>query len=515
MSSRWPILVGLTLIVSGSATLSAQESHGASSARPFGTRAIWSASLDGALRAVTAGCSDSPHCPLFLLVEKRLEGDYDGGEPITQVSIGVGSGPESGVQVREYERDDEDSGEWSLYRWDPEAPSTVTPVFQTLPTAMRPRIERVDHGDGADGGSARLVLFGSRGIWLLPVAELHTGGSRELDPATYVDSSPDRRKLFVPASSPHLLAVGSGELEVLDLQPRGGSRRFRLPVEVRRRQRGLELITTRVEPLGNGDVLAIGPQSNDNLRLRTLLLETRLPESRQDSHPNPIETWSVLPRPERLLEAHFERREGRTFLFAVTLRADKVSLFEKKKLRLFELVPDRTRLGRRPLFETLTASRIWQSLEHHLVDVNADGLEDLVLLQPEGLGGKKLIIDLFLANGQRSFESRPFRTVLPGIEEGTPRLYGDDWNGDGVPDLVVVDDGDSDSDSGGEGDGRGEIRLFPGRSPPRKKSVIESQPAWRLPLPATASRLRHLERIGGRLVAWSSGEASQLLVLDL
>jgi len=426
------------------------------------------------------------------------------------VSIGVGS--ESGVQVEELESDDEDSNEWSLYRWDPEAPSTLTAIFQTLPPAMRPRIERVDHGNGA-----RLVLYGSRSIWLLSVADLETGGDRELGAATYVDASPDRRKLLVQASSPRLLAVGSGELEVLDLVHRGDSLGFRLPVEVRRRQRGLELITMPVAPLGNGAVLAIGPQSNDNLRLRTLLLDTRRPEAEpgqddpDDFVPNPIETWSALPGPERVLEARFERRGERTLLFAVTLRADKVSLFEKKKLRIFELAPDRTRMGRPPLFEILTASRIWQSLEHHLVDVNADGLEDVILLQPEGFAGKKLIVDLFLATGPRSFASRPFRTVLPGIREGSPHLYGDDWTGDGVPDLVVIDiDGGADSD-----DGIGHIRLFPGRSPPRKKAVIESQPAWRSPLPATESRLRHLERIGSRLVAWSSGEVSELLVFDL
>ena len=187
------LLTGLTLIVSGSANLSAQRLHEASSGRPSGSGAIWSASLDGAVRAVAAGCNDSAQCPLFLLVEKMLEGDYDDLALTTQVSIGAGSGPDSGVQIEEFERADEDSGEWSLYRWDPDAPSTVTSVFQTLPRAMRPRIERVDHGDGA-----RLVLYGSRGIWLLPVAELRAGASRELGPATYSDSSPraDKGSVF-------------------------------------------------------------------------------------------------------------------------------------------------------------------------------------------------------------------------------------------------------------------------------------------------------------------------------
>ena len=54
---------------------------------------------------------------------------------------------------------------------------------------------------------------------------------------------------------------------------------------------------------------------------------------------------SSLPGEEKVVQSLLARVDGRPCLCAVTLRSDRVGVFEKKKLRVYELAPDRTRSG--------------------------------------------------------------------------------------------------------------------------------------------------------------------------
>ena len=178
----------------------------------------------------------------------------------------------------------------------------------------------------------------------------------------------------------------------------------------------------------------------------------------------------------------------------MTQRADKVGILEKKKLRVFALGGDRTRTGRPPRFELLTSSRLWQRLGLHVLDVDADGRDDLVLLQPEGLNGKKLIVDLYRGGGGGRFAGDGFRSVLPEIDEATPTSYGGDWTGDGVPDLVAV--------TGSR------LLVHAGLAQPRRKAVVEKE--GRPLADLGAGSVRRLEQVGGWLVGYGAvGEGEE------
>lgn len=477
---------------------------------------VWSISVDGRIRAVGAAC-ETADCSLFVLVEKRPEEE----EPVRDertVSIEIGT---AGVEVDGAESDrSEIDASWSLHRWDPASPDSLTTLFEPLPELMRPRLESADHA-----ASPALVLFGEHRVWLRPIAGLLTGGLRPLGPATFVDPSPDQRTLQLDPGSRRILAVGIGELEIFEIGNPDVLYAFRLPVEVRRESVGLRLTTPNVLPTGTDGLYAVGPQSLGTLRLQTLLVDIRKPATlatpNDESLPagapeetNPQDSWSVLSAPERVIATHYESIAGRPYLFATTLRSDKLSLFEKKKLRVFALRPDRTRMGRSPVLEVLTASRLWQDLEIHLVHTDDDRLKDLVLIQPEGLGGKKLIVDAYRGTvrgtpvrgtvggvGEAGFEPKNRRSVLRRVGERSPHQYGDDWNGDGIADLIAYVDG--------------ELAIFAGLRDPRKKAVLETEPFWTLPIKADGLDLWQLEVRGGRLVGRGAAKGYRLVVFGL
>ncbi len=410
----------------------------------------WRVPLEGDLRQWVSVCDDSWTCPLILLVA-------DAGDTDSQ-------------DIGEEER------RWSLLRW---SPSAAAPVRVRGPIAFdrEPTLGRVNPASGAT-----ITLAADRRLWLIPVGDLDTPG--DLGAPSFVDPGELRGSLHTDPSAGLFFSEAVGEFSIVD--PDGNRAAYTTPVDVQRGPTALDLRSPRATPLGDGRWV-IGPQAHGDLRLRSLVIDAHRPPDGGDESddPNPVEMWSRLPAPERVVASQYEVFGDRVLLYATTLRADKIGVIEKKKMRVFELAPDRTRAGQGPIFEVLTSSRMWQELDIHLVDVDLDGLRDLVLLQPEGMGGGKLIVDVHRGLDGGGFEERNLRTVLPEVDEDTPKLYGHDWDDDDTPDLLVLADG--------------QIRLYQGLPEPSRKKVLERDPVSVLRIDSDR-QVRDLRPSAGRLV---------------
>ncbi len=257
-----------------------------------------------------------------------------------------------------------------------------------------------------------------------------------------------------------------------------------LPVQVDRRRGGLSLRSPRLRPVeGSMEWLAVGPEAQGAVRLRTLLLPVD-PEHREppreddDERPGPWqEAWSRLPGPERVEGAHYELTDDGIALLVHTLRSDRVGILEKKKVRVFLLHGDRTREGEGPRFEGFTVSRLWQPLGSTLDDVDGDGVLDLLLFQHEGFDGDHLLAEVYPGEGvagssvPSGFSDKSWRSKLD--VESARWFWGHDLTGDGRGDLLLW--------SGG-------LMLFPTLESPKKKGFLESDPVAELwpPQPAGA-----------------------------
>jgi hypothetical protein len=243
---------------------------------------------------------------------------------------------------------------------------------------------------------------------------------------------------------------------------------YPLPHRARREPTGLRLHTYPVTRLvvDGRTVYAVGPEPHGNRRLRTVMIEP-------GADGVETETWSWLPAPESVAGSRYASLDGRAALVVTTVRADRMGLFEKKKLRVFPLRSgDRSRAGSGPSLAAETASHHWQDADPGFADADGDGLLDLVVVQPEGMGGKRLVVEAYLGLGSARFRSLPERSVVPARFAGAWH-YGGDVDGDGVADLVTRS-GDL-------------LQLFPGVLDPRKKQVLDKKPRWRIDLETGAS----------------------------
>ncbi len=276
---------------------------------------------------------------------------------------------------------------------------------------------------------------------------------------------PAGAQVVVHPERPWLAVADVDRLTVHELTPRGVSARLpysvQIPVDVDPLRHALELTSPPVHALpekpGSPAGFAVGPQLLGNLRLRTQLV---VPWAEEESEPY----WATLPGLEHVETASFRWLGGRWVLAVHALRADKQGILERKKLRLFELKQDRTRFGARPFLAVLTASRMWQQLRADVGDYDGDGVDDLALLQAEGLGGGKLLVDVYRGEG-KTLAKKSTRRVIK-TSESWMRL-GPDFTADGAPDLLVR--------SGGE------VRVYSLQST-RRKTVLE-EPTLRLEFP--------------------------------
>ena len=450
--------VALTLLLQGLA------------GRPVGAIEVWWPPIEGVVGDVEAG--PGGRAPLFLLVRDPHPGceDEDGDD---------------------CEDDEDDARVWSVHRWTPERPTALDRILTLAPTKDRPQLQR---SRGLEG----IVLAVDGAVWVLSPEDLARGETSGLGEPDFEDPSPELRVVRVDSRTPTVVAAGIGNAELFDLRTGESLHLTRLPTDVRRSRTGLRLRSPAVHEIGDGKLYASGPQSIENLRLRTVLLDPAA--SAEEDDDGPAEAWSLLPGPERVEESWFEWLDGRPFLYCVTLRADKQGIFERKKLRIFELRADRTRSGRRPTFEALSSARMWQDLDVHTVDVDGDDVRDLVLLAPEGFSGNKLILHVYPGRGDGRFESRHLRTVIPELREEWPHLYGLDPTLDGRPDLLIVRDG--------------VLEVYAGAEQPKKKAVIGRTPERRIPLARPGSFVHRLESHGPWLVGWNLGDEGAVVIVD-
>ena len=125
--------------------------------------------------------------------------------------------------------------------------------------------------------------------------------------------------------------------------------------------------------------------------------------------------------------------------FVATKPSGKLGLFGEKRIRLFPLEHDRTRLGWPPLMAATSNMNLWQQSTPVMLDVNADGMEDLVVGYWKGLKNSRVVLDAYLRMPDRSFAKVP-KTTAFDVEDGNRSFvhYGNDLNGDRVGDLILA-----------------------------------------------------------------------------
>jgi hypothetical protein len=182
---------------------------------------------------------------------------------------------------------------------------------------------------------------------------------------------------------------------------------------------------------------ATWPEELGKQRLKTVRIE--LDSSTEGS--SATECWSRLPEPEEVLERHFLMIDGQPMLLVATKPANKLNLFGEKRLRLYALAPDRSRLGHPPVFAAQSRMNLWQDGTPMMLDVTGDGREDLVLGYWKGLKDDRIVLDAYPRLPDGWFDDTPQTTAFD-VKKGDRSFfsYGHDLDGDRLSDLLVRSD---------------------------------------------------------------------------
>lgn len=265
------------------------------------------------------------------------------------------------------------------------------------------------------------------------------------------------------------LGVGGEGLRVVD--------RYQIPQRAKMQGSWLRLSSPLVSALPDPEspgafLYLVGPEAVGDRRLRTLVLE---PGGGLEGSIR--ELWSQLPSPESVEENLYALLDSEIVLLVTTVQSDRRGIFEKEKFRALRLSEDRSRSGGTAMFETTSRTRNWYSAGMTVADIDRDGFDDLVLVQPKGLGGGKLVVEAFMGLGSGEFDDRARRTNL-AVETET-WSYGEDLDGDGVPDLVLI---------AGEA-----LLVFTGVSDSTSSLVVREESSWRVPTGGIDEHLRVID----------------------
>lgn len=421
----------LTLLVIGPASLRAAD---AEPPAPIGTQIADLPGVKVVERVIEGGLVASAVLPGSLgrgLAVLLVRGEVADDDEKDGTTIVIGS---DGTEVEDAEDDSEDEKAderlrelWAVFA-DPELPPRL------LAGDVPAKVNDVElHRDGS-AGSEELWLGGDGVIYRLD-AEAAT--------ATAILAAPGLDLGALEQTG--LLNIGGGvaipelgRLRLLDAQLHETAL-VPLPVTAQRRASGLILSSPHVvRPRAHGMPFFVGPEAQGATRLLVRVLDPAAPEgeSAEQDESEPTEAWIRLPGPEDVERSKYIVLDGIPRLAITTTNAEKLGIFEELAFRLYGLRPDRTRGGAGPLLKAQTETKNWFTVGVEVADLNLDGKDDLALLQPEGLGGGDLIVDVFLGFG----EGRP---GIGGkrhskIDGGGEFHWGDDFTGDGVPDLFLA-----------------------------------------------------------------------------
>jgi len=172
-----------------------------------------------------------------------------------------------------------------------------------------------------------------------------------------------------------------------------------------------------------------------------------------DGEATVTDCWTRLPEPEDVIESKFLIVDRKAMLLVTTKPSFKLSLFGEKRLRLFPLELDRSRLGKPAVYVAESRMNMWQEADVRLLDVNDDGLRDLVIAFWKGLKDDRVVLDAYLRKEDGWFATSPKSTgfdVNPAKRRTSPddkarrpdpdrsfTSYGRDLDGDGLPDLLL------------------------------------------------------------------------------
>jgi hypothetical protein len=245
-----------------------------------------------------------------------------------------------------------------------------------------------------------------------------------------------------------------------------------VPTDARRDGPGFRIYSRVPRPVGlrpdGGLVLATPPRAHGDRRLEVLRLEPDAPEEERV-----VDCWCRFPGPEELLSSEFLMIGGRPALVATTRRADKLSLFGERRLRIWFLERDRSGAGLDPRFAVESRINLWQEVHVSLADADGDGREDLVVGYWKGLVKSKVVLDAYLQGEDGAFAPAP-RTTAFDVKDGDEEvlLYGADVDGDDLADLVLT--------------AADAVLVHRGRTAAKGAGIVDPRPAARVPLPGAS-----------------------------
>ena len=280
---------------------------------------------------------------------------------------------------------------------------------------------------------------------------------------------------WVPAARAGRLELLAGDAAAPALRELSPVASFPLPITAARKSWGIQLTSPAVhllpaplaplappassaaaQPASFRPHFAAGPEPQGEQRLKTLLFSATAGEA-------PVEAWSLLPAAAQDVESLYAVWDGQPVLAVTSI--PRFGIFVKRDLHLFLLTRDRSRRGSEPVLALHTDCHLWQPMRTYFANLAPTGRQDLVIIHPEGLSGKKLRFQVHINTGQGRFAAQPRSSSLD--VKASDWFYGADFTGDGVPDLLVRDD-------------QGRLLLYPGLA---KSYRLADRPVWSFHLP--------------------------------